>query len=69
MSNVAALIDAYLTVPDAPIAAECEQCGSELYEGDDVVLCEGVIFCSDDCLMRYLVDGGAVRRDTLGGDS
>jgi hypothetical protein len=68
MNDAAALIDAYLLdIPDAPVAVECEQCGAEMYEGDDVLYYDGTLFCSDDCLMRYLVDGGVVRHDILCG--
>ena len=43
------------TTPDDilnPIT-ECETCGAELYEGYDVVFCEGNYFCDTECLLNY----------------
>lgn len=49
------------TPPDAyeKPCAECEECGAELYEGDEVIVGEDGYFCDISCVRDYygLCDG------------
>lgn len=42
--------------PTEPVeVGECAYCGAELYEGDEVVVCDGEHFCDTACLQEYLI--------------
>ncbi|MCL6455089.1 MAG: hypothetical protein K6T78_15895 [Alicyclobacillus sp.] len=63
----AARVDKYVTtIPDAPVIVECDQCGAELHEGDEAVTYDGLVLCSDECLVRYLRDCAAVDYMVIG---
>ncbi|MBM7717176.1 hypothetical protein JOC94_004201 [Bacillus thermophilus] len=34
---------------------ECENCGGEIYEGEQVVRYDGDLFCDTTCLSEYLL--------------
>lgn len=40
---------------ETPVA-HCAECDGELYEGDQVVECEGQCFCDRECLASYLLE-------------
>jgi len=40
---------------DAEVMANCEGCGGEIYEGEDVYVVDGVILHAEwDCLYQYI---------------
>ena len=50
------------------VIAVCAFCGSELYEGDEVLLIDGgidVYVCDEVCLVDYLLKTGDVKKVVL----
>lgn len=42
------------SIPDSKVMCECDYCGQELCEGEEVVEFDGGIFCDTDCLLYSL---------------
>ena len=55
-------LDRWLTTPpehpEPKINGACEQCGEDLYEGDEVWKCDnsGALLCSDECAKEWLLE-------------
>lgn len=42
------------SIPEERICGECEDCGTEFYAGEEVVLWEGFHFCDKYCLLNFI---------------
>lgn len=40
--------------PQPKVHDYCEECGSEIYDGQLVTTFDGYMFCNDRCLFNYL---------------
>jgi len=50
---------------EAEVLAECDQCGGEIYEENEVHTFESYVFCSEHCLFNYLKSDGIVRVQSI----
>ena len=52
--------------PEGEVVALCEDCGSELYEGEEVYQYDDMVFCDWHCLKSHLIDTLDIQYKTLG---
>ena len=48
------------------IVDRCPQCHGDIFAGEYVVIYDDYRFCSESCLIEYLVDSGIVERAEVG---
>ena len=58
MNNFDRAESEWLEPRETPVIGSCENCGGEIYQGEEFYEYDGEMFCEKNCILEYMEQNG-----------